>query len=88
MTQEFIFTKHVDSHHTNPDYRCLLVNLLPLPEFHYRINGKGVLVKADLMPTYEWMMRLVQKMVDWKPEYKAMLNSAVVMGDFERGEYR
>jgi len=94
-------TAKVDSHHTNPNYKCLLVNLLPLPEFHWTakvyVNGKlvegphvrVVLTKADLIPRNEWLMQVVQGMSDWKPtEFYPVLRTAVLMGDFERGEWR
>ena len=89
------FTAKVDSHHTNPNYKCLLLNLLPLPEFHFKAvvrdehgrilkNVSVELVKADLIPTYEWMIEANKLMCRWKPEYVRMLTNAVLMGDFEK----
>lgn len=100
MQREFVITHKVDSHHTNPEYRCLLVNLLGRPEVHYTIvvrdaqgrvlkNVFPELVKLDWMPTIDHLMRVNQYMWDWKPtEFADTLRVAVQMDDFERGEWR
>jgi len=44
----FRVTCRVDSHERNFKYRCLVVDLLCLREFHYRVRN-GRLVMADLM---------------------------------------
>lgn len=98
--QEFTITHKVDSHHTNPNYPCLLVDLLQKPEVHYEIvvrdaQGKVLknvfpeLVKLNWMPKLEHLMRVNQQMWNWKPtEFANMLRVAVLMGDFERGEWK
>jgi hypothetical protein len=49
-------TSKVDSHHTNPNYKCLLADLLDDPTFHFEFEvnweKKTIrLVKANWMPT-------------------------------------
>lgn len=50
FVMELKVTHRVNSHHTNPGYRCLLIKLLGDPTFHYRVHNNR-LVRADLMPT-------------------------------------
>ena len=96
---EYKLTHKVDSHHINPSYKCLLIDLLPLPEFHFEAKAYGpdgkelkdaqiVLTKADLIPRNEWLMEVIQQMVNWKPtEFYPILYHAVIMGDLEKGEW-
>ena len=98
--QEFQLTHKVDSHDWNKNYKCLLVNLLGKPEVHYDIivrdaNGKVLknvfpeLTKLDWMPKIDHLMRVNQRMWDWKKtEFAETLRVAVMMNDFDRGEYR
>ena len=65
-------TCRVDSHHTNPRYRCLLVNLLNDSTFHHRIEN-GRLVKADLMPTDKFVMELVRLLSKISPSFRDKL---------------
>jgi len=65
-------TRKVDSHHTNPRYRCLLVDLLNDSTFHHRIEN-GVLVKADFMPTDEFVMELVRRLCKRSPTFRDLL---------------
>lgn len=45
--------------------------------------------RINMVPTNEWLMQVVQGMVDWKPsEFYPLLRTAVLMGDFETGEWR
>ena len=62
-------THKVDSHHTNPNYKCLLVNLLNEPTFHYIVKD-GVLSKADLMPTDEFVLELCRLMATVSPTFR------------------
>lgn len=89
---QFQFTKKVDSHRINERYKCLLLDLSRLPEFHYKAivrdergrilrNVTVQLVKADLMPTYDWMMEANRLMCAWKPEFAVKLYNAVMIGD-------
>jgi len=93
-------TAKVDSHRVNQNYPCVLLNLLPLPEFHfeakvYDVYGRELknvrveLTRADLIPRNEWLMQVVQRMCDWKPtEFYPMLHDAVLYDEFLRGEWR
>ena len=89
------FTVKVDSHHTNQDYKCLRLHFKSLKEFHWTVIVRDKeghilrdvsveLVKANLIPTYEWMIEANKLMCRWKPEYLRMLTNAVLMGDFEK----
>ena len=65
-------THRVDSHHTNPRYRCLLVDFLCDPTFHFEIvNGR--LVKADLTPTDGFVLELVRLLAAVSPMFRAKL---------------
>lgn len=98
--RQFYITSKVDSHFWNQNYKCLVVNLLPLPEFHidatvYDKNGDVipdatvVVTKADLVPKTDWSLDFTHQMASWKPtEFLESLEVAVTMGDFDRGEYR
>ena len=83
---EYVITHKVDSHRVNPNYKCLVIDLLKEPWFHYEIkmvNGKPVLTKANIIPTYEWMLDANHQMCRWKPDYAETLRVAVMMGDFD-----
>ena len=74
---ETVVTHRVDSHHTNPNYQCLLVNLENEPTFHYQIEN-GRLVKADLMPTDNFVLELCRLLAAVSPTFKdKLLNFAV-----------
>lgn len=90
-------TAKVDNHHSNQKYKCLVIGLLSEPWFHYKIEVRGRdgklldpkdytarLVKANIIPTYEWTLDLNHEMSKWKPDFAAALTNAVIMGDFER----
>lgn len=79
---EYKFTHKVDSHFWNPQYRCLLINLLHDPTFHYRVQGER-LVKADLMPTIDWFMEGIRLLWKFDASFREVLYNAVLMGDFE-----
>lgn len=93
--RQFYITSKVDSHYWNQNYKCLVVNLLPLPEFHidaivYDKNGcvlddvTVVVTKADLVPKTDWGLEFAHEMSAWKPtEFGETLNLAVHMGDFD-----
>jgi len=65
-------TSKVDSHHTNPRYKCLLLDLLCDPAFHYEIVD-GRLVKADLVPTDGFVLELVRLLAAVSPTFRAKL---------------
>jgi hypothetical protein len=69
---EYITTAKVDSHHTNKKYECLLVDLLNDPTFHFHIvNGR--LVKADLMPTDQFVLDLCYHLSRQSPTFRKAL---------------
>lgn len=96
----FYITSKVDSHFWNQNYKCLVVNLLPLPEFHmeatvYDRNGRVipdatvVVTKADLVPKTDWGLDFNHHMASWKPtEFLESLEVAVTMGDFHKRNWR
>jgi len=65
-------THKVDSHHTNASYKCLLVDLLNDPTFHFYVED-GKLVKADLMPTDEFVLELCRLMATVSPTFRSEL---------------
>ena len=65
-------THKVDSHHTNPNYTCLLVDLLNDPTFHFSVEN-GRLVKADLMPTDRFVLELCRLLANVSPSFRAEL---------------
>lgn len=75
-------TFKVDSHHTNPRYPCLLVDLLGDATFHYYIENCK-LVKADLMPTDDFVLELCRLLWNISPSFRESLRVAVLMNDFE-----
>lgn len=74
-------TSKVDSHHTNPNYPCLLIDLKDDPTFHYKVEN-GKLVKADLMPTDNFVLELCRLLWNLSPTFKEKLQIAVLMGNF------
>jgi len=74
-------THRVDSHHTNPSYRCLLIDLLNDPTFHYLVSGNK-LIKADLRPTDDFGLELCRLLWNISPSFRERLHIAVVMGNF------
>ena len=69
---ECALTTKVDSHHTNKKYECLLVDLLNDPTFHFHIvNGR--LVKADLMPTDQFVLDLCYHLSKQSPTFRRAL---------------
>lgn len=83
---EYVVTHKVDSHRVNPKYKCLMIDLLKEPWFHYEIKmveGRPVLTKANIIPTYEWALELNEQMCRWKPDFAEALRIAVIMGDFD-----
>lgn len=69
---DYVVTSKVDSHHTDKRYQCLLVNLLRDPTFHFQIvNGR--LVKADLMPTDEFVLDLCYHLSRESPTFRKEL---------------
>jgi hypothetical protein len=69
---EYVVTAKVDSHHTAKRYECLLVDLRNEPTFHFRIvNGR--LVKADLMPTDQFVLDLCYLLSKESPTFRKEL---------------
>lgn len=68
------FGSEVDSHHTNPDYKCLVVDLLGDPRFHFKLDidweKRTVrIVKADWMPTDKDGLEVLLKLIDKSPTF-------------------
>lgn len=77
-----LVTSRVDSHHTNKKYECLLVDLLSNPTFHFQVvNGR--LVKADLMPTDQFVLDLCHYLSKQSPTFRKALSDLVMSLDFE-----
>lgn len=74
---KFKITSRVDSHHTNPKYKCLLIILEGDPHFHYKIKD-GKLVKADWMPTDDEMMDTVLAMAKISPTFHEKIRNTVM----------
>lgn len=66
---ETVITSKVHSHHTNPNYECLLVNLLHDPRFHYRIIT-GYLVSADWMPKDDDIIEIADQLTRLSPTFR------------------
>lgn len=80
---ETVLTCKVDSHHTNRRYQCLLVNLLHDPTCHIQIvNGR--LVKADLMPTDDFVLDLALQLARVSPTFRWKLEAIVTELCMER----
>ena len=78
---EYVITRKVDSHHTNPRYKCAVFDILKEPWFHYEIKH-NVLVRADIMPTDEWALKLVEVMWKVSPSFREALRIAVFYEDW------
>lgn len=73
-----IITSKVDSHHTNPNYSCLLINLLGDPTFHVEIDWKNRrIIKADWMPRNDAMIDANLKWMQVEPNAWYLLLNAV-----------
>jgi hypothetical protein len=69
---DYVVTAKVDSHHTNKRYQCLLIDLRQDPAFHFHIvNGR--LVKADLMPTDQFVLDLCYLLSKESPTFRKQL---------------
>lgn len=80
---ETVLTSRVDSHHSAKRYQCLLVNLLHDPTFHYQVvNGR--LVKADLMPTDDFVLDLALQLARRSPTFYRKLEATVTELCMER----
>lgn len=60
-------SSQVDSHHTNPLYRCLIAEFLP-EDLHFRIRAKPGCV-ADWIPKDSEILELVLKMLELSPTF-------------------
>lgn len=78
---EVMVTRKVDSHHTNKKYECLLVDLMNDPTFHFTITN-GRLVKADLMPTDEFVLDLCHYLAKQSPTFRRELFEMAIRLDF------
>jgi hypothetical protein len=78
---ETVVTDKVDSHHTNPRYKCLLVNLLSLKEVRIVVDWRNRrIIKADLMPTEDFALELNALLLDISPTYaERLLEQAVAV---------
>jgi hypothetical protein len=76
---ETVVTSKIDSHHTNPNYKCALIPMLQFREFHLVIDWqKRKVVKCDLMPTENFALELNSLLCDISPTYpKRLLAQAV-----------
>ena len=81
---EVTVTSKVDSHHTNKKYECLLVDLLNESTFHFTITN-GRLVKADLMPTDEFVLDLCHYLAKQSPTFRKQLQDYVFGLEFNGG---
>lgn len=74
---EYRFTHKVDSHHTNPNYQCLLFDLLNDPAFHYEIKinreGKPYLTSANWMPHDVDFIFACRKLAEVSPTFRQEL---------------
>jgi hypothetical protein len=76
---ETVVTSKVDSHHTNPDYRCLLIPMLQFPEFHLVVDWeRRRVVKCDFMPTEAFALELNALLCDMSPTFPERLLAQVV----------
>ena len=76
---EAIVTSKVDSHHTNPNYKCLLIPMLQLKEFHLVIDWQDRrVVKCDLMPTEDFALELNALLCNISPTYLERLFTQAV----------
>jgi len=86
---KFVVTHKVDSHHTNPTYPCLLIDLLGDLTFHYEISwinkcpkcGEPLpppkLTKANWMPQDDVMLDTTLRVADISPTFKKKLYATV-----------
>lgn len=76
---ETVVTSEVDSHHTNPNYRCLLIPMRQFREFHLAIDWeRRKILKCDLMPTENFALELNSLLCDISPTFpERLLNQAV-----------
>lgn len=66
-------TEKVDSHHTNPDYKCIIVEFLRSDK-NIRIRSlRRTEVLLDWLPTDEELFKLFQTSMDISPTFKNMV---------------
>jgi len=70
-------THRVDSHRVNPRYKCLVINLLGDPTFHYKVV-KGRLVKADWMPRDDDLLEVIRRLAQLSPTFRKKLWNEVM----------
>jgi len=76
---ETVVTSKVDSHHTNPDYRCLLIPMLQFPEFHLVVDWeRRRVVKCNFMPTEDFALELNALLCDISPTFPERLLAQAV----------
>ena len=76
---ETVITHKVDSHHTNANYRCLLIPVLQLKEFHLVIDWQRMrIVKCDFMPTEDFALELDALLCDISPTFPERLLAQAV----------
>jgi len=72
-------TSKVDSHHTNPNYQCLVINLLRDPTFHITVEwDKRRVLKADWMPKEDDVLDIIEDLLRVSPTFGSKLLSLAV----------
>ena len=84
---ETILTHKTDSHHTNLNYQCLLVDLTHDPRCHVQIEN-GRVVKIDWMPTDIDVLDLNDKMFRVSPTFRMKVKTQLKMKERERNYCR
>lgn len=79
---KLVTTSKVDSHHTNPMYRCLLVDLMndPTHHFEFKVNWEDrtiKVVKDNWMPTDDVMLDIVLRLAEESPTFRKKLYHTV-----------
>ena len=69
-------SSRVDSHHTNPFYRCLIVEWLP-EDLNFRVRPGAAEHIADWLPKDSDILELVVKMLEISPTFIQKLQGAL-----------
>ena len=77
-------THNVDSHHTNPEYQCLIVDFL-WSDNNIRKRYKENIV-FDWLPTDDEILRICKILFDISPTFKERLKKIINEDTIERKE--
>jgi len=95
MAVKYKITHKVRSHHTNPYYKCLLLDILNEPWWKHKekviIDGKEVKgpnvkvvhTESTIMPTDDWWLEGTALMCKISPTFRKKLFNMVMWGDWD-----